>query len=141
MKNTKLQQTEKLCRKCNTVKLREEFHKNKRNSHGMDDRCKACAKAYQQTPESKLRNKVRHSKRQDGYTYVYYIPEHHYVGITVDPYRRMARHRSEGKVTEGYEILARFEREVDAHWFENKLHMRGYQGSKYMRQTRTLYNN
>ena len=42
----------------------------------------------------------------------------------------MSDHRNlrHGRITEGYEILAYFEREVDAHLLETMLHQRGYHG-------------
>lgn len=61
------------------------------------------------------------------WTYLYYIPEHHYIGITNDITKRMIHHRMD-KVVDGFEILGRFERRVDAHYMETLFHMRGYQG-------------
>ena len=68
--------------------------------------------------------------RLDSYpwVYLYYIPEHHYVGITNNVTKRMIAHRADNKITEGYEVLAKFERRVDAHYVETLFHMRGYQG-------------
>ena len=63
--------------------------------------------------------------------YVYYLPEEHYVGKTNYLKRRMHQHRKNGKCTEGMEIVACFERSVDAHWMETMLHQRGYLGYRY----------
>lgn len=60
--------------------------------------------------------------------YVYYLPEEHYVGMTNYLKRRMHQHRKNGRCTEGMEIVACFERGVDAHYLETLLHMRGYDG-------------
>ena len=68
--------------------------------------------------------------RIDGYTYVYYLPEEHYVGITNDVVRRMRVHRHKGKIVDDYEIIARFERAVDAHSLETMFHQRNYNGFK-----------
>ena len=51
----------------------------------------------------------------NGY-FVYYLPEEHYIGMTNYLKRRMYQHRKKGKCTEGMEIVACFERSVDAHW-------------------------
>ncbi len=63
--------------------------------------------------------------------HVYYLPEEHYVGITNDVAARCSAHRRRyGRITEGFEVLASFERRVDAAWFEVMLHQRGYHGFK-----------
>ena len=76
------------------------------------------------------RRRSRESKEQrmDGYTYVYYLPEEHYVGRTLDVVARMRSHKHNGKITDGYEIIARFERTVDAQWLETMFHQRNYNG-------------
>ena len=66
--------------------------------------------------------------KEDGYTYVYYIPEHHYVGMTCNMKRRMKQHRSNGLITEGYEIVGRYKQSVRAHLLETLLHVRDYYG-------------
>ena len=79
------------------------------------------------------KKKYREQYPDDGYTYVYYIPEEHYVGLTTRVNKRMCDH-SIDKITEGWEVLGKFEREVDAHWFETLFHMRGYNGHKTNRR-------
>ena len=67
----------------------------------------------------------------DGYYYVYYLPEEHYVGLTNNIRRRMMDHRrlrNGQKFTNDYEILGKFESNIDAHWFEIQFHQRGYNG-------------
>lgn len=68
------------------------------------------------------------AKTKDGYYSVYYIPEEHYIGVSNQVKKRMWNHSSKGLITEGWEIIARFERLVDAHWFEVLFHQRGYNG-------------
>ena len=70
-------------------------------------------------------------EQKDGKIHVYYIPEEHYVGISVYPKGRMCDHSKNGRITDNWEIIASFERGVDAHWFETLLHMRGYNGYNY----------
>ena len=58
---------------------------------------------------------------------VYYLPEEHYIGVTVNMQKRLSDHHKT-KITEGYEILCYCERIVDAHYIETLFHMRGYNG-------------
>jgi hypothetical protein len=83
---------------------------------------------------------------RDDWFSVYYLPEEHYVGMTdflsyrikqhdtgrVRNYSKVAK-QERSKITEGFEVLARFKSEVDAHWFEVSLHRMGYIGSRYKR--------
>lgn len=87
---------------------------------------------YRNNPE--VRKKVLERSRQqrkshrDGFYSVYYLPEEHYIGITKAVKERIASHKRYGKMTDGFEVVAKFEREVDAHWLETMFHMRGYNG-------------
>ncbi len=65
------------------------------------------------------------------YHHVYYLPEEHYIGMTNNIKRRMRMHTVKGKFTEGFEIIASFERSVDAHYLETMFQMRGYNGYIY----------
>ena len=73
-------------------------------------------------------NEYRRVRYRPTHTTVYYLPEEHYVGKSRWPKKRVRAHRLKGKITEGWEVLAKFERDVDAHWFEVMLHQRGYHG-------------
>ena len=96
--------------------------------------CKPCRneakrERYKINPETMLENQRRWRRSQkDGLHYVYYLPEEHYVGITNYVANRISQHRRGGKLTDNHEVLASFEREVDAKWFEIQLHQRGYLG-------------
>ena len=68
---------------------------------------------------------------KDGYYHVYYLPEEHYVGMTDCLSKRLTGHKNAGRIIEGVETIARFERAVDARWFEAMFHQRGYQGFHY----------
>ena len=104
----------KKCTKCNKQKPFDLFRRNSTQPDGHHGHCKMCSAEY-------------HSG--DGYTYVYYLPEEHYVGVTTSPVKRMNQHRnSQNHIVDGWEIIARFERRVDAHYLEIMFHMRGYQG-------------
>jgi hypothetical protein len=84
-------------------------------------------KKYDPNKESK-RQRKKYLNQCDGYFYVYYLPEEHYVGMTNQVNRRIRYHNSNGKITDNYEILARFKRQVDAHLFETRLHAMDYNG-------------
>jgi hypothetical protein len=66
----------------------------------------------------------------NGYA-VYYLPEEHYVGFTNCVKQRVIDHRKSGKIVDGIEVIATFERAVDAHWFETLLHQREYNGFQH----------
>ena len=106
----------KKCYKCDTVKPFTDFYKSTRDGYG--SRCKACEKIY---------NQERWQRRKHE-PCVYYLPEHHYIGVSSMIEQRLYEHKSSGKITEGYEILCYFEREVDAAWMEIQFHQRGYNG-------------
>ena len=74
------------------------------------------------------RHKEWRAKDKSKETCVYYLPEEHYIGITDMVMQRMQHHRAAGKITEGLEIIAWFDRRVDAHYVETLFHMRGYNG-------------
>ncbi len=65
-------------------------------------------------------------------TFVYYLPEEHYVGITKNLHTRMSGHsRTNNKIIDGFEVIGIFERHVDAHSLETMFHQRGYRGYEY----------
>ena len=96
--------------------------------------CKSCGNSF--VPLNSLhsycskvcKRKSNYISRRDDHYSVYYLPEEHYVGITNSMYDRMQHHRHKGKIIEGYEVIAKFEREVDAMWLEIMFHQRGYHG-------------
>ena len=84
-------------------------------------------KNYNPEKERK-RQKQKYLQQLTGYFYLYYLPEEHYVGITNNMYVRMKHHKYKNKYIEDVEIIAKFERQVDAHLYETKLHSMGYEG-------------
>ena len=84
--------------------------------------CTKHYREYRKVIDEKYKDRQKHK------TCVYYLPEEHYVGMTCRIACRMSKHRAAGKCTDNYEVLAYFEREVDAHYFETLLHLRGYHG-------------
>ena len=68
---------------------------------------------------------------KDPYYTVYYLPEHHYVGMTNYLKRRMKEHKQKGKIIEGYEVVGRYNTAIQAHLYETMLHAMGYEGFTY----------
>ncbi len=108
--------------------------KDKYNSKNRDKNAEYSRK-YRETNAGYKANKSINDKafaeRNRQTTEVYYLPEEHYIGITHYVPARMSSHRYKGKITEGYEIIASFERHVDAAMLELMFHQRGYNGYKY----------
>lgn len=103
--------------------MRTEEQKIKWNAYMREYR----RKNYDPSKESE-RQRKKYLKQCDGYFYVYYLPEEHYIGMTNNVHRRIRHHDFSGKIVDDYEILARFSRQVDAHLFETKLHSMDYNG-------------
>lgn len=74
------------------------------------------------------RDNERYRLRKDAYYSVYYLPEEHYIGSTCYIRKRLNEHARRGKIIDGWVVIAWFEREVDAYWFEILFHQRGYNG-------------
>ena len=81
---------------------------------------KAQSKAYYKTNKE--------SRKEECYS-VYYLPEEHYVGMTGGIKNRMRRHKFDGMITDGYEIVFTSTNKKEALAFEGKLHSLGYNGS------------
>lgn len=110
----------KTCSRCKVEQPLSEFHKYKGRRDGRQNYCKKCCAAVNRNTGKR--------RRKSGLTYLYYLPEEHYVGITNDVYPRMALHKNAGNITEGYEIIAEYNHRVEAHLDETILHCMGYNG-------------
>jgi hypothetical protein len=84
------------CKICNITKNLIEFNKAAKEKEGHRFTCKACCKI-----DSARRFKL---KRLDYYL-LYYIPSHHYIGITNEPESRFNYHKRTGKEIEDIKIL------------------------------------
>ena len=82
--------------------------------------------------QAKLMSEETRKKIHDNpdLTVLYYLPEDHYIGIAVCRgfFRRLHQHRTAGNYTRDVEIIAYYERRVDAHLAETTYHVRGYNG-------------
>ncbi len=112
----------KKCSTCQEEKSLDLFHRAINGKHGRHNICKECRKET---------SKELWENRESGLTTLYYLPEEHYVGLTTDMSQRMPRHRRDGKITEGYEVIAKFERALDAAVLEARFHQRRYNGSQF----------
>ena len=71
--------------------------------------------------------------QQDGFFYVYLLPESNYVGMTNNLRRRKRQHRENGLDVQGFKTLGKFNSSVDAHLVETTYHAGGYEGYQYKR--------
>ena len=134
----------KKCKYCNTDKSVVEFAKHPSAYLGVSNKCKSCTNEYNRTYRNNPDNKKKASKYKRGryeanlnenrMVAVYYLPEEHYVGITNSITQRMRDHSKSGRIVDGYEIIAYFERGVDAHLLETLFHVRGYRGYSHKNQ-------
>ena len=114
--------TMKICSKCKEEKDLKLFPTDKRKKDGRQSSCRKC---------HTIQNSKSRRKAKSKFFLLYYLPEEHYIGITNHINTRMSDHRKVGKITEGYEVIAKFERAVDAHHLETLFHMRNYNGFRY----------
>jgi hypothetical protein len=97
------------CKICNVTKKITEFHKSAKEKDGHRFKCKVCAKK-----DAAKRFKL---KRLDYYL-LYYIPSHHYIGITNEPTSRFNYHKRTGKEIEDIKILYTCESRKDIKYME-----------------------
>ena len=117
----------KTCTNCRKTKPITDFNKNRGSRR---NQCKDCRKA---------KGHFKKKRFKDGHYSVYYLPEHHYVGMTNSIRSRMQEHRSKHKrITDGYEIIGTYERAVDAHVTEAILHSMGYYGFHYKHSKKNI---
>jgi len=105
---------------------RKYYKKNKEKYQGL-------MKSYYQANKEKVKARTKAnvaSKKHE--PVVYYLPEHHYVGITDCLYMRLNHHRSFYKrVTEGYEVIYNAKDMTEARAVERYMHYEmGYNGKK-----------
>ena len=91
------------------------------------EKISAYRKAYYQANIEKERAYLVARKHEP---VVYYLPEHHYVGVTDCLYMRLSNHRSFHKrLTEGYEIIYNAKDMTEARAVERYMHYEmGYNG-------------
>lgn len=93
-------------------------------------RTKTCTKCKYEIKAKKSQSKSKKAWESRVY-YLYYLPEMHYVGISYHIERRIRDHRSKGKITDGWEIIATYSDPKLCALHEALLHYMGYNGSAY----------
>jgi len=108
------------CRICNVEKPVDDYHRSRDKRR---TECKSCKKHIDAKRDRKVYD--------DGFFSVYYLSEHHYVGITNCIKRRMSEHNRKGKPVDCYEIVGEYKTAIEAHYVETILHLFGYNGFHY----------
>ena len=137
----------KKCNKCNKELSLDQF--NQRQAH-----CKPCQHKYVKAhyranadryKEINVKTALKHyhnnkeyyaqklkeyyNKGKDGLHYVYYIPEHHYIGVTSSLRNRKYSHKNAyGRIIDGIEIVYKTPSRSEAELVESTLHSMGYCG-------------
>ena len=85
--------------------------------------------------EEYLKRVSDYNKKKNSYkiTTLYYLPEHHYIGMTKQNLKkRIARHRCDnGMIIDRCEIIFQHKDPLVVAYLEAKLHMMGYNGSRW----------
>lgn len=142
----------KKCTKCNKELSLDQFtlQKNKNGTKSYRTYCKKCsyeenklrAKKWRQDNSEQYKSYLKnwfkenyeYSKKyyhdyKDGFHYVYYIPEHHYIGVTGNLKYRKFHHKNINKrLLNGFEIVYKTPSRSEALKVESKLHSMGYCG-------------
>jgi hypothetical protein len=81
-----------------------------------------------------LKSQKRQESLKDGKITMYYLPEHHYVGVTNSIDLRMKGHRSShNRYTDDVEIICKFDTREEAIHYERILHSIGYRGADFVK--------
>lgn len=148
----------KKCKKCGVEKPLDQFNKTfdkKQNKYYYKSYCKVCynkicVKWQKNNKERNLENqrkyKLKHpemnkiaakkfkASKIDGFHYVYYLPEEHYVGVTNSMFNRMENHKYLRKrYVDNVEIVYKTPNRKEAELVELKLHSLGYEGEHEIR--------
>lgn len=111
----------KTYRKDFTTEEREAYRAYRRN-------CYKNETSEKREKRKKQASKI-HSKRNDDYYSVYYIPNEHYIGYTKMFEHRMREHKRKGKDIEGAVVLRVFKDKHYAKLYEAQWHVMGVNGS------------
>ena len=140
----------KKCKHCNEEKPLSEFHKSKITSAGNQQYksyCKSCdvirhreynrktgyastKKYFKNNPKvlSRVCRKWQ-LKQKDGFHYIYYLPEEHYIGVTDCIKHRMYTHKNNNKrYVNNVETVYKTSSRAEAEKLEEILHNMGYNG-------------
>ena len=130
----------KVCTKCKEEKDTSLFGKDSSRKDNLKFWCKACCRTagkkwhynnhtYVKKYERIRANKAYHQMK-DGLYHVYILPEEHYCGQTDNPNWRKNQHTSNGKITNGFEVIMSFKTRQQALDLESSFHKMGWLGAK-----------
>ena len=109
--------------KCKSCKLKETYKYKAANK----DKVRKHAKTGYLKRINYYKNMF--NKHKDGFHYVYYLPEHHYAGVTSNLKWRMRMHKNNAnRFVDNIEIVYKTPCRKEAELVESKLHSLGYQG-------------
>jgi hypothetical protein len=81
------------------------------------------AKYYKSNKDAlKEVHKANREALKDGFYTVYYLPKHHYIGVTTRLKGRLWRHKEQGRDTSGCTIMYKFSSKREALDVERQLH-------------------
>ena len=142
----------KKCKECGELKPLEQFHvaRKYKGKPIYQSYCKTCMvkrarihrennlehyqnyrlSRYKKMKDELIEENIQYIKdNKDGYYYVYYLPEEHYVGVTDNVKYRMYNHKCAfNRHVDNVEIVYRHTCRKEAELVESKLHSMGYQG-------------
>ena len=95
------------------------------------ERIAAQKKAYNEDNKQKIaaQKKVAWESLKDGFYTVYYLPEEHYIGMTVSLHNRLIAHKNKhNRHVQDVEVVGKYKTKKEALAVEAKLHSMGYLG-------------
>ena len=98
------------------------------------DKIRAKKKAYHEANKEEVAKKIKAQREayKDGFYTIYYLPKHHYIGVTTRLKYRLHQHKSNGKDTSGYIEMYKFKSQREAFDVERQLHEQlGFNGGQW----------
>ena len=98
------------------------------------DKIRAKKKAYHEANKEKIANKIKAQREtyKDGLYTIYYLPKHHYIGVTTRLKYRLHQHKSNGKDTSGCVEMYKLKNQREALDVERQLHEElGFNGGQW----------
>jgi arginyl-tRNA--protein-N-Asp/Glu arginylyltransferase len=141
-----MSEEEKICTRCKEAKPITDFSTNGKSKSGKilyRSQCKVCRceianRHYSNNKEyHKEKNRKNYLKNiKDKWYgnktyYVYYLPQHHYIGMTKNLKARLSLHYNSNKIVDDFEIVGEYDTAIEAHLVETQLHYMGYEGFRY----------
>lgn len=137
---------QKKCTYCKAIKPINDFSTNGRSKTGKiiyRSQCKPCRcniasehyannkDFYKERSRKNYLKNIKDKWYGNKTYYVYYLPEHHYIGMTKNLKARLSLHYNSNKIVDDFEIVGEYNTAVEAHLVETQLHYMGYEGFRY----------